>query len=497
LSSTRPESLPGTGVPPSTETLGAETCAEVARLPEVFILEDEQGKIIYAPLSCSVARVNDVTAELVYRFVYGDRSASGLGGGAGKSDGPVGGFDADPGFTADEQAALNALREHKFFDERPFPVQQGPFKPIQVTLFPTNRCNLRCLYCYAEAGEAGEPLVTLPLEAGKAAIDLVARNAVATRAENEDACKNFLVSLHGNGEPFMAFDIVRQLCFYAHERAESLGIPVVLNTATNGVLNEEQLDFLVAYFDNVNISFDGLPDVQDAQRPLVGGRPSFSAVDRTLRRLDEAGKGYGIRATLTAKNVGRIREMAAFVAENYPSVSQLHLEPVWECGRCVTSREEAPAVDVFIAEYLAALAEQGDEGLHLVYSGARQDIIGDSFCSVSSGSFTVVPTGDVTSCFEVSYASDPRSGRYFFGRWDPSCGEFVFDQGKLDALARLTVGNMAFCDDCFCRWHCAGDCAAKVLGLKDPAEHQGSDRCAINRTLTLNQLQRRLDYRET
>jgi uncharacterized protein len=467
--------------------------------PEVFILEDEQGPIIYAPLTHSVARVNDVTARLVHWYLLSKGGDPGARKNeeetTGQSDECAGG--RDDSFTLDEEAALEILHRHKFFDQRPHPQYQGIFKPIQVTLFPTNRCNLRCSYCYAEGGEANEPLVTLDLEAGKAAIDLVSQNALEIRAENKHACQNFLVSFHGNGEPFMAFDILRELCFYAHERAESLGIPVVINTATNGVLSQDELDFLIAYFDNVNVSFDGLPDIQNTQRPLAGGHPSFEAVDQTLRRLDETNKGYGIRATVTADNVDRIREMAAFVAKRYPRIHQLHLEPVWECGRCLTTHDKTPPIDTFISQYLSAVADQENQGVHLVYSGARHDVLGDGFCAVSRGSFTVVPTGDVTACFEVSYASDPRSERYFFGRWNGEQQTFLFDDGKLEALSRLNVNNMPFCTDCFCRWHCAGDCVAKVLELEDPADHRGSDRCMINRTLTLNQLQRRLDYKET
>jgi uncharacterized protein len=114
---------------------------------------------------------------------------------------------------------------------------------------------------------------------------------------------------------------------------------------------------------------------------------------------------------------------------------------------------------------------------------------------VSSGSFTVTPTGDVTACYEVSYTSDPRSERYFFGRYDPQRADFVFDQAKLAALGRLNVRNMPFCDDCFCRWHCAGDCAAKVLDGIEPEQHGGSVRCEITRALTLDQIQRKLAWK--
>ena len=133
-------------------------------------------------------------------------------------------------------------------------------------------------------------------------------------------------------------------------------------------------------------------------------------------------------------------------------------------------------------------------GMRLVYSGARQDMLSDCFCKVSSGSFTVTPTGDVTSCYEVTYASDPRSERFFFGRYDSEAGDFLFDQEKLDELSQLNVRNMPFCADCFCRWHCAGDCAAKVLDGIQPEQNHGSVRCEINRALTLDQIRQRLDW---
>ena len=117
---------------------------------------------------------------------------------------------------------------------------------------------------------------------------------------------------------------------------------MVFNAATNGVLTDEQLDFTCANFDSVNISFDGLPEFQDANRPTAGGGGSFAQVDRTMRASSEAGMDFGIRTTVTAAMVDSMPEIVAFVADNYPGIEQLHFEPVWECGRCVTSADAMP-----------------------------------------------------------------------------------------------------------------------------------------------------------
>lgn len=465
------ETAQATGAAQATET------AQAAVAPELFVLRDEDGPILYAPLGQLMARAND--AAIAAALAYAKDPSS---------------LDA---MTPEEQAVVRIFDDRGFFASRPLPRHEIGFRPAQVTLFPTNSCNLRCSYCYAFGGEGGgngEPLVTMHPDVAKRAIDLVAHNAKERAAEGEPV-RNFLVSIHGNGEPFCAYDLIREIVWYGQDLSERLDFPVVFNAATNGVLSEEQLDFVVANFNSVNVSFDGLPEFQDANRPMAGGRGSFEHVDRTMRRLSQAKVGFGIRTTVTSAMVGRMPDIVAFVAESYPGIEQLHLEPVWECGRCVTSAAAMPSSQEFTESYLASLEVARDRGLRLVFSGARQDMLVDTFCKVSSGSFTVTPTGDVTACYEVSYRSDPRSERFFFGHFDHDLGDFVFDQGKLDQLSQLNVHNIAYCDDCFCRWHCAGDCAAKVLDGIELQEHRGSVRCQISRALTMNQIQRRLDWR--
>ena len=453
--------------------------SEQAAPPELFVLRDESGPILYAPLGSLIARANEPAVAAALAYAHDPSSLENM--------------------TEDERMVVETLGERGFFEHRAFPRHKVGFQPVQVTLFPTNNCNLRCSYCYAFGGEGGgngEPLTRMDLRVAQRAIDIIARNARERRDAGEPV-RNFLVSIHGNGEPFCAYDLIREIVWYGQDVAEELDIPAVFNAATNGVLSDEQLDFVIANFHSVNVSFDGLPAFQDANRPMAGGRGSFTQVDHTMRRLGEAGIGFGIRTTVTAAMVDAMPDIVTFVADNYHGLEQLHFEPVWECGRCVTSDNSMPSSEVFVKRYLESLEVAHEKGLRLVFSGARQDMLVDTFCKVSSGSFTVTPTGDVTACYEVSYRSDPRSERFFFGYFDFEQGDFVFDQEKLDALSSLNVHNIRFCDDCFCRWHCAGDCAAKVLDGIPLEEHHGSVRCQISRALTLNQIQRKLDWRPT
>lgn len=424
--------------------------------PELFLLPHQQDYVLYAPLSGLMAVVNQSAGDAVAQYLDGEA------------------------LDENQQSLLDTLGQRGFLrDDLVPPAVPQNFEPTRVTLFPSDACNLRCRYCYASA-EAGQN--RLPQEVAFAAIDTVAQNAKRLGQPM------FGVGFHGNGEPFTNFECIQACCEYATQLAEDTGLKVHISTATNGVLSAQRLDYALAYIKDFNVSCDVLPDIQNAQRPFPDGSGTFEAVDATLQRLNAAEVSFGIRATLTTQSVGRIREMAAFVKEHYPRCNMLHLEPAWEVGRALETGQKTPQAETFVQQYILAEEELAGTRIKLVYSGARRDILAASFCSVCRNSFTVTAEGNVTSCYEVCTTKDARSPRYLFGHYDFDKHDFVFDEAKLEALAKLEVRNMPYCGNCFCKWHCAGDCAAKLLGTASPAAHAGSDRCYINRELTRRQI---------
>lgn len=429
---------------------------------ELFLLRDERGPLLYSPLRHLVARINEGAVYSTAKYLY------------------------DQPLSDDDKPIIEMLEKQGFF-EKAVTNFESPKPPVQVTLFPSDGCNLRCRYCYAAAEKRRHKL---PLEVAEAAVDYVAENA------QKIGNKDFVVAFHGNGEPFTNFELIRDICIYTKEKAAELGIEGHTTIATNGVMPDEQLDWLLAWFDGVNISSDVLPDLQNHQRPLADGSGSYKLVDRTLKRLDDSGKSYGIRATLTADSVCRLKELALLAAERYPHCEIVHVEPAWECGRCLRTGETTPDTAEFIKQFLEAEAAMPKNGPRLVYSGARRENISNRFCAAGADSFVVTSEGLVTSCYEVCELSDPRAERFVYGHYDPEAKSFVFDQKKMETLHHLTVENMPECRDCFCKYHCAGDCPAKLLGLEPPENHHGSQRCQIARALTLRQITRMLENAE-
>ncbi|MCC6144007.1 MAG: radical SAM protein [Candidatus Hydrogenedentes bacterium] len=424
---------------------------------DLFIIpQGEDRYFLYAPLRRQVAVVNGAAAAAVARWQAQGRET----------------------LRADELPVLDELQRQGFCTgpapAPPLFPDDYTFQPHEVTLFLTSRCNLRCRYCYADAGRKS---VELAWPAARAAIDLVAVNAGLLGSPV------FGVGFHGGGEPTVAWDSLAQCVAYAEAQAERLGLDVSLYAATNGLLSPDKRAFLCEHFDTVNVSLDGPDDIQDWNRPTAGGGGSYAGVAESIRDFEAHGLHYGIRATITARSVHRMSEIVDHICGQFRP-AYLHLEPAWSCGRCLTTGEEGPAQAAFLMHYPGAVARGRQHGVAVHYSGARMDTLTSKFCAAPGDSFTVLPEGIVTSCYEVTEPDDPRAAIFHYGKFDEGAGAYVFDAERLRHLRSLSVDHLAYCQDCFCKWHCAGDCLAKVFRASGAPAHRGSERCTLNRALT-------------
>ena len=417
---------------------------------------------LYAPLRHALAVVNRDAVAVVGRYLAsGEAAMDGSGRGVIETlqkHGLIGGqIPAPPVFPHDYR-----------------------FCPHEVTLFPTSRCNLRCRYCYANGGD--HP-ADMPWEIARAAIDLVARNAGLLGSPK------FAVGFHGGGEPLLAWHLVRQCVEHAQRAAEDRGLKAEFFAATNGLLQPGQMEFVARYFTTVNVSLDGPPDIQDRNRPRADGGGSYAGVEKTLRYFDDVGFAYGFRATVSAATVKRSAEIVEHLATRFHP-RYIHLEPLWMCGRCATSGETPPREEEFADCFLEAVAAGRARGIDIVYSGARINVLTSKFCAAAGDGFNVLPQGIVTSCYEAVDPADPKDALFQYGRYDRDSQAFAFDEDKRMRLQALAVENLEHCRDCFCKWHCAGDCLSKVFARSGRPVHEGSSRCRMNRELTLRHLDR-------
>jgi uncharacterized protein len=440
--------------------------------PDLFFLPGPRPatRLLYAPLLEVILEVNAEVEALVGRLQQGE----------------VGPLDGDSAALVRDLKALGLASSTPYPDLAPSTSGRG-FSPTSVSLFLTSRCNLGCTYCYASADESP---VTIEVAPARAAIDLVIQNAVS---EGRDTVG---LIFHGGGEATVAWDLLRASYGYARIRTATRGLGLHTSIGTNGVMPPRRAAWLARNLDSATISVDGPPDVHDRWRPTRGGGSSYPAVLRTLSIFDREGLHYGVRMTVSQDWVHRLPEAVESITDAC-GVRQIQAEPLFEVGRAQRTGEQGPAAAAFIDAFQEAAALARARGVQLRYSGARLGTVTDRFCEAPGRSFAVTPDGRVSSCYEVSDPADERSEIFTWGHFDRATRRFALDEARRLEQTTLTVQHKPACSDCFCKWHCAGDCAAKLAHLGDARDPTPSPRCVVNRALTRDQLLRALELGET
>ncbi len=387
-----------------------------------------------------------------------------------------------PPATYDADPAARFLHSVGFFEpDNPAPAEPADsetFEPTIAVCLLTTGCNLRCVYCYASAGEQRPQ--TLSVEHGCRAIETVCRNA------QRAGLAEFQLSFHGGGEPTVAHPVLQALV--GHARSQPLRCRI--SVASNGYWGHRQREWLLDHLDEVSLSYDGSQVLQDRQRPLPGGRGTHALVIETIREMDRRDFPYGLRLTVTDSGIDALPDAVAGLCAS-TGCRTLQVEPAFDHGRAARGGQGMAQLERFSDAFLRAHDIAQAAGRHLYYSGARPWSAGSRFCQAIEQALIVAPEGGLTACYEVFGDTHPLAAQFFFGSLS-SDGALYVDTAVRQRLRRRIAERRQQCRDCFCRWHCAGDCPAKSISADEDGHLHFGSRCDLNRRLTKDLLLRRV-----
>lgn len=176
-------------------------------------------------------------------------------------------------------------------------------KPV-VVWNVTRACNLKCVHCYARAGERGVQR-ELSYEQGLALIDDLARFGVP-------------VLLFSGGEPLVRPDLI-ELASYAVAK----GIRAVISTNGTLITREKAAQLKDIGLSYVGISLDGMEAVNDSFR---GKKGAFREALEGIRNCKAVGLKVGLRFTMNRMNVKEIPRIFDFLEEeDIPRICFYHL----------------------------------------------------------------------------------------------------------------------------------------------------------------------------
>ncbi len=344
------------------------------------------------------------------------------------------------------------------------------FKPAIVVLLVTTSCNFHCVYCYASSGNKHGGV--MPLETGYTAIDIACDNA------KDSGASDFSLCFHGGGEPTLPWHHFRKMVQYARSR----DLPAKISLSTNGYWNGQKRDWVLANIDDISLSFDGIAEIHNHQRPLRSGGNSFGKVFDTIKAMDKKKASYGIRLTVTESTVDMLPQSIEFLCRK-TGCSSFQAEPAFDHGRAKTGKYALVSRNRFVKAFLLAYDIAIKHNRTLFYSGARPLSLTSTFCQAPFNALVVSKDGLLTTCYEIFDPSLEQSNGFFFGSLTPH-KTIKMDRNKRQSLLDKIKERRKLCKRCFCYWHCAGDCPSKTLIGDEKGHLNFGGRCEINREIT-------------
>ena len=324
-----------------------------------------------------------------------------------------------------------------------------------LCLHMAHECNLRCGYCFAGQGDYGTDRGLMSLETGKKALDFLITHSGPRR--------NLEVDFFG-GEPMLNFDTVRALVAYGRMREKDTGKCFRFTLTTNGaLLTEADHSYINEYMDNVVLSLDGRPKVNDHMRKLVtNGSGSYATVYPKIKAFADSRnhEKYYVRGTFTRHNLDFAADVLHLADLGF---TQLSIEPVVAPSNAdyALRTDDLPALHAEYEKLAAALLTRKKEGKAVNFFHFQMDLSGGpclakrvTGCGAGSEYLAVTPTGKLFPCHQ--FVGDDK---FCLGNLDTG----IINEQVVHDFTGCHVYSKPACRDCWARYYCSGGCMATAF----------------------------------
>ena len=345
--------------------------------------------------------------------------------------------------------------------------------PKKMDVSITNRCNLRCRYCY-HFESAGDVEGDLPAAEWLRFFEELNRCAVTE------------VTLAG-GEPFIREDLKEIIDGIVQNRMR-------FSILSNGTLiTDEMAAFLAATkrCNYVQVSIDGsIPTTHDVMR----GKGSFAKALQGLMTLRRHGVHAAVRVTIHRKNVNDLEGIAKLLLEDL-RLSSFGTNSAGAMGLCrrnaemvqLTTQDRMIAMETLlrlstkytgrIQAMAGPLAEaKGWLAMEDARLEKRESMNNRGFltgCGCYKEHLAVRADGVIAPCTMLSHIELGRINH-------DDLGEIWRNHGTLNALRQrhhIPLSGFSFCEGCPYVNYCTGNCPGLSYTLTGEVNHPSPDAC--------------------
>ena len=185
-----------------------------------------------------------------------------------------------------------------------YQLDRGQSQELSAWLHLTDRCNLRCAYCYLPHVRED-----MSLKIGLAAVE------AAFRSAKKNGFQQVKLKYAG-GEPLLQFPLLVELQKHALALAEQEGLSLDSVVLSNGTLVTAKIvETLKEMGVRLMISLDGLSELHNIHRPYAGGRGTFADVADGIELALAYGLVPNISITVSERTAEGLPDVVAWVLE--------------------------------------------------------------------------------------------------------------------------------------------------------------------------------------
>jgi uncharacterized protein len=311
---------------------------------------------------------------------------------------------------------------------------------LAAWLHVTDRCNLRCVYCYLPHSKED-----MPAHVGATAIEATFRSA---RSHGYQSVK----LKYAGGEPLLVIATVVQMHKHARELAWNHGFNLDGVVLSNGILLTAQvIETLKEMGLNLTVSLDGLGMAQDSQRPYADGHGSAVDVLQGVELAIAMGLKPRISITVSPRNIGGLPDLLRWILEH-----DLHfgLNFYRESDLSATTRDLRLDEELIIKGLLKAYRViEGHMPRHRLWSSLadRLDLSTPHLraCSVGHSYLVFSPSGRLSKCqMDMEHTIGDINDA------DP----LIAVRQSQSGIVNSPVDQVSECQTCRWRYWCAGGC---------------------------------------
>lgn len=297
------------------------------------------------------------------------------------------------------------------------------FSHLEVlNLMITERCNLRCSYCYQKKKNR-----TMTRRVAKKAIDLFLKNSKA---------KTKLVDIFG-GEPLLCPELLEFVFSYALKADKEVGFLMITNGTILTPRAKAILERYAFAIKSLSISFDIIPKLHDNNRKFPDGRPTWELVRKNLRYLLEHFPELDVEVRFHPKDASRGFLIRYAEEARKLGVKRVTMMPLM--GTINSNNIDRIAKEYALLYEWAAARGDGKDGLKISSIYPKLSKPDRTMpCGVATRTLFVASDGKIYPCLEfwvngkksVGTVFNPAYEKIFFFR------EYVFFQRSKDKYFR-------------------------------------------------------------